>query len=113
VNRSYEVSKLLEEGIDEFIKETRKTPFDLPDLRFTPLNGLRRVSELQVMDEVLFAFTEKNKNEDHAVKEFEQIVNRGTQTTQFENQVVEHCLFSRLCRGYQIKEGSTSIPNLL
>ncbi|MFT3827898.1 MAG: hypothetical protein QM731_28530 [Chitinophagaceae bacterium] len=76
VSRSYEASKLMEDGIDGFIKETRKNLLDLPDLRYTPLNGLRRVSELQMMDEVLFAFTEKNSKEENAVKEFEQIVNR-------------------------------------
>src|SRR5689334_16383036 len=76
MNSSYQASKLMEDGIGKFVDDIRTNPHELPDLTYTPLNGLRRVSELQVMDEVLFAFTSKNSEGEQGVREFEQIINR-------------------------------------
>ncbi len=72
---AYSTSKEMEVGIKKFIDDIGAKPFDFPDLTYRAMNGIKRLSELQAMDEVLFAFTKKHSNDENAVRKFEKIIN--------------------------------------
>lgn len=54
-----QASETMISNIDEFTKDLSQPNDNFPDLKYIPLNNFKRISELQDLQKLLFAFTKR------------------------------------------------------